>query len=80
MKRYRTKIDITTRFKPTAAPFWHEVTIPKGTRVKPVYPEAKLPVDFFVDDLSFIDRNSLTYHDAYYYGIRLSSEQVEGPI
>ena len=33
---------------------------------------------YFVEDLSWLDRNSMTWHDANYYGIRLTPSQIEG--
>lgn len=48
-----------------------EITIPAGTRVT-----ATGDGQWFVEDLSWLDRNSMTWHDANYYGIRLSSDQV----
>jgi hypothetical protein len=49
----------------------HDITIPAGTRVVPTD-----DAQFFVDDLRFLDRNSMAYHDAYHYGIRLNWEDV----
>ncbi len=49
-----------------------EITIPAGTRVSPASHG-----QYFVEDLSWLDRNSMTWHDANYYGIRLNADQVE---
>jgi hypothetical protein len=48
-----------------------DIVIPAGTRCKPAGHD-----QFFVADLSWLDRNSMTWHDAYYYGIRLNADQV----
>lgn len=49
-----------------------EITIPAGTRVSPTGDG-----QYFVEDLSWLDRNSMTWHDANYYGIRIDADQVE---
>jgi hypothetical protein len=49
-----------------------EIIIPAGTRVSPASHG-----QYFVEDLGFLDRNSMTWHDANYYGIRLNADQVE---
>ena len=49
-----------------------EITIPAGTRVV-----SASHGEYFVDDLSWLDRNGMTWHDAYYYGIRVPADQVE---
>lgn len=48
-----------------------EIVIPAGTRCSETGDG-----QYFVEDLSFLDRNSTTWHDANYYGIRLTAEQV----
>jgi len=48
------------------------IVIPAGTRVSPAGHG-----QYFVDDLSWLDRNSMTWHDANYYGIRIDADQVE---
>jgi hypothetical protein len=52
--------------------FKAEITIPEGTRVSPTGDG-----QYFVEDLSWLNRNSMTWHDANYYGIRLDADQVE---
>jgi hypothetical protein len=47
------------------------ITIPAGTRCSETGDG-----QFFVEDLSWLDRNSMTWHDANYYGIRLNTDQV----
>jgi hypothetical protein len=51
-----------------------EITIPAGTRVSPTGDG-----QFFVEDLSWLDKRTmgLTWHDANYYGIRLTADQVQ---
>jgi hypothetical protein len=49
-----------------------EITIPAGTRCSPAGHG-----QWFVEDLSWLDRRSMTWHDANYYGIRLNEDQVE---
>jgi hypothetical protein len=48
-----------------------DITIPAGTRCSETGDG-----QYFVEDLSWLDRNSMTWHDANYYGIRLSADQV----
>lgn len=69
----RTKHEITTTFG--KGPIQATITIPAGTRCKPCGDSTG---QFFVDDLSWLDKRTqgLTYHDAYYYGIRLNADQV----
>lgn len=50
----------------------HHLTIPAGTRVS-----ATGDGQYFVEDLSWLDRRSMAWHDANYYGIRLNADQVE---
>ena len=52
-----------------------DITIPAGTRVSAC---ADGTGQYFVEDLSWLDRNSMTWHDANYYGIRLTPSQIEG--
>jgi hypothetical protein len=49
-----------------------DIVIPAGTRVSPTGDG-----QWFVKDLSWLDRNSMTWHDANYYGIRLDTDQVD---
>ena len=49
-----------------------EITIPKGTRVSPASHG-----QYFVEDISWLDRNGMTWHDANYYGIRVEAADVE---
>ncbi len=53
-----------------------DITIPSHTRVVPC-PDTS--GEFFVDDLSWIDRRTqgMTLHDATYYGIRLPRLEIE---
>lgn len=69
----RTSTEIEIAFGPTG---WrvHHVTVPAGTRVSPTGDG-----QWFVEDLSWLDRNSLVWHDANYYGIRLTTDQVTVP-
>jgi hypothetical protein len=73
----RTTHEIKTAFG--AGSLKNEITIPAGTRVKPItpYPMQTHP-QFWVDDLSFLDRNSITHHDATRYGITLTGTDVYG--
>lgn len=49
------------------------LVIPAG---QPVVPTSHN--QFFVESFgSFLDRNSMAYHDAKYYGIRVDAEDVE---
>lgn len=50
----------------------YPITIPAGTRCSETGDG-----QYFVEDISFLDRNSIVYHDANYYGIRLDADQVE---
>lgn len=72
MKTIRTKAEIRMQF--SKGGFQVEICIPAGTRCKPAGNG-----QFFVDDLAWLDKRTqgLTYHDAYYYGIRLDADQVE---
>jgi hypothetical protein len=72
-----TSKEITMEFG--AGRLKNTITIPAGTRVQPVkpFPTQTRPL-FWVDDLSFLDRNSITHHDAEHYGITLSADQVYG--
>lgn len=55
------------------------LTIPAGTRVIKCPPDGDgISRGYFVDDLSFLDSRTITYHDAYYYGIRVSAQDVDG--
>jgi hypothetical protein len=74
MPRFRTKEEITTRF--TAVQTTYDITIPKHTRCREIT-SGSTAGSFWVDDLSWIDRKSILHHDAYYYGIVLSEDQVE---
>jgi hypothetical protein len=56
-------------------PLQTEITIPAGTRVSPASHG-----QYFVEDLSWLDKNSMTYHDANYYGIRLNADQLARPV
>ena len=67
----RTKEEITMTFGKGPAGTQATITIPAGTRCMPTGDG-----QYFVDDLSWLDRNSITYHDANYYGIRLNADQV----
>lgn len=49
-----------------------EIVIPAGTRISPASRG-----QWFVEDLSWLDRNSMTWHDANYYGIRLDATMVQ---
>lgn len=49
-----------------------DIIIPAYTRCSPTSHG-----QFFVEDLSWLDRNSMTWHDANYYGIRIDAEKVE---
>ncbi len=69
----QTSKDITITFGATGCPP-HTVTVPKGTRVSPISGE---PTKMFVEDLSWLDRNSMAWHDANYYGIRLNITDTE---
>lgn len=71
----KTKHEIKMNFgegRPAMGGSVHAITIPAGTRV--MHADGG---QFFVDDISFLDRNSMAYHDANYYGIRLDADQVE---
>lgn len=69
-QRWRTKEEVTMSFG--AGSLKAVIRVPPGTRCHPAGPH-----EFFVDDLSWLDKNSITWHDAYYYGIRLRADQVE---
>jgi hypothetical protein len=67
---HRTKAEIKMRFGKGGV--LADITIPAHTRC--VHASHG---QFFVDDLSWLDRNSMTLHDATYYGIRIDADQVE---
>lgn len=72
----KTKRELQKRFSPSGSQIYHDVTIPKGARVVSC---GDYTGQYFVDDLSFIDRKSdpFLFHDATYYGIRVESDEVE---
>lgn len=76
MKIFKTRFPISKKFSANQSSLSWIITIPKGTKVKPCNDNTK---QYFVDDLSFIDRKKepLLYHDAYYYGIRVDNEFIE---
>jgi hypothetical protein len=76
MPYFRTKEEITTEV--TFVQTTHAVTIPRHTRCIPIT-EGSTAGEFFVDDLSWIDRKAdpFLYHDADHRGIVLAPELVE---
>ncbi len=73
--RFRTKDEIRTTF--AVSRMRYDITIPKGTRCRRIR-EGSTIGKFWVDDLSWIDRNDgFLMHDATHYGIVLEPEQVE---
>lgn len=66
----RTKQAITMKFGKGGIQV--DITIPAHTRCSPASHG-----QFFIEDLSWINRNSMTWHDANYYGIRVDADQVE---
>jgi hypothetical protein len=65
----KTKHEIKTRWRDHGV-----ITIPAGVRVKEIPGEAGM---YWVDDLTWLPKNSIQLHDATYYGIRLKEEDVE---
>lgn len=68
----KTKNEITMNFGKGGLQY--PITIPAGTRVSDCGDGTG---QFFVEDISFIDRKHIVWHDANYYGIRLNADQVE---
>jgi hypothetical protein len=77
MPRYRTKEEITpVTIEVAAVLTTYMATIPKHTRCREIT-SGTIAGQFWVDDLSWIDPNSIFYADACYRGIVLSEDQVE---
>lgn len=73
--RTRQMIDMQWDAGPGANNAVYHLVIPAHTRVRPTDDK---PGEFWVDDLSWLDKNSMAYHDAYYRGVRLAADQIEG--
>lgn len=70
----KTATELVIEFGASGAKVKNTVTVPQGTRVCLL--EGGSPT-WVVQDLSFIaDRNSIAYHDADHYGIRVPVESI----
>lgn len=67
----KTRHELVVTFGATGCP-QHTVTVPAGTRCI----LTDNPNEVFVDDLSWLDSNSMAYHDAVHRGIRLDRSKV----
>lgn len=77
MPRFRTKEEIApVTIEVAAVLTTYPVTVPKHTRCREIT-SGTIAGSFWVDDLSWLDPNSMLYHDAYYRGIVLTPDQVE---
>ncbi|WP_095158144.1 hypothetical protein [Pseudomonas sp. Irchel 3E13] len=71
----KTAAELVVEFGVSGSKLKNTVTVPKGTRVCLL--EGGSPT-WVVDDLSFIDdRNSILYHDAEHYGIKIPVESIQ---
>lgn len=73
----KTTQEITTEFGASGSRFKYTVTVPAGTACRKLDGGSD---PWVVADLSFIDdkngANSMLYHDADHYGIRISEAQI----
>ena len=70
-----TREELKVTFGATGSRLTHDVVVPAGTRVRQL--QGGQSAHWVVEDIGFItDKNSLTYHDAKYYGIPVADDQV----